>query len=165
MLSGLIGRKLGMTQVGDPAGRVLAVTVIQLGPCAVTQIKAEPTDGYNGVQVTFGRQKLTRVSQAQRGHFAKAEVAPGIATREFARRGESELKLGQIVAAADVWPSARGTASPVLSNAIISQAFPARAERTSTSVMADRSVTDPTLAGFARDSAWRARWAMSWRPF
>jgi len=92
-----------MTQVGDPAGRVLAVTVIQLGPCAVTQIKAEPTDGYNGVQVTFGRRKLTRVSQPQRGHFAKAEVAPGIATREFARRGESELKLGQIVSAADVF--------------------------------------------------------------
>ena len=92
-----------MTQVGDPAGRVLAVTVIQLGPCAVTQIKAEPTDGYDAVQVTFGRRKLTRVSQPQRGHFAKAEVAPGIATREFARRGESELKLGQIVAAADVF--------------------------------------------------------------
>ncbi len=103
MLSGLIGRKLGMTQVGDPAGRVLAVTVIQLGPCAVTQIKAEPTDGYDAVQVTFGRRKLTRVSQPQRGHFAKAEVAPGIATREFARRGESELKLGQIVSAADVF--------------------------------------------------------------
>ncbi len=92
-----------MTQVGDPAGRVLAVTVIQLGPCAVTQIKAEPTDGYDAVQVTFGRRKLTRVSQPQRGHFAKAEVAPGIATREFARRGESELKLGQIVSAADVF--------------------------------------------------------------
>jgi large subunit ribosomal protein L3 len=103
MLSGLIGRKLGMTQVGDATGRVLAVTVIQLGPCAVTQIKAEPTDGYNAVQVTFGRRKLTRVSQAQRGHFAKAEVAPGIATREFVRRGEGELKLGQMVNAAEVF--------------------------------------------------------------
>jgi len=92
-----------MTQVGDPAGRVLAVTVIQLGPCAVTQIKAEPTEGYDAVQVTFGRRKLARVSQAQRGHFAKAEVAPGIATREFARRGESELKPGQMLTAADVF--------------------------------------------------------------
>jgi large subunit ribosomal protein L3 len=103
MLSGLIGRKLGMTQIGDASGRVLAVTVIQLGPCAVTQIKADPTDGYDGVQVTFGRRKLTRVSQPERGHFAKAEVAPGIATREFARRGDGEIKLGQIIAAADVF--------------------------------------------------------------
>ena len=98
MLSGLIGKKLGMTQVGDAPGRVQPVTVIQLGPCAVTQIRAQPTDGYEAVQVTYGKRRLSRVTAAQRGHFAKAEVAAGIATREFGKRGEGELKLGQTIA-------------------------------------------------------------------
>lgn len=103
MLTGLIGKKLGMTQVGDTAGRVQAVTVIQLGPCAVTQLKTAPTDGYAAVQVTFGKRKLSRTTAAERGHFQKAEVAPGIATREFDQRGEGELKLGQAIGAADVF--------------------------------------------------------------
>jgi len=51
VLTGLIGKKLGMTQVGDASGRVQAVTVIQLGPCAVTQLKSAPTDGYEAVQL------------------------------------------------------------------------------------------------------------------
>ena len=103
MLTGLIGKKLGMTQVGDASGRVQPVTVIQLGPCAVTQIKSAPTDGYEAVQVTFGKRKLSRTSSAARGHFQKAEVAPGVATREFAKRGDGELKLGQALAAGDVF--------------------------------------------------------------
>jgi large subunit ribosomal protein L3 len=82
---------------------VLAVTVIQLGPCTVTQLKTEPTDGYEAVQVTFGKKKLSRVSSAARGHFAKSEIAPGIKTTEFVKRGESELKLGQPIAIADVF--------------------------------------------------------------
>lgn len=92
-----------MTQVGDAAGRVQAVTVIQLGPCAVTQIKTAPTDSYDAVQVTWGKKKLTRATSAERGHFQKAEVAPGVATREFRKRGEGELKLGQPIAAGDVF--------------------------------------------------------------
>jgi large subunit ribosomal protein L3 len=92
-----------MTQVGDTSGRVQAVTVIQLGPCAVTQLKSAPTDGYEAVQVTFGKRKLSRTTSAARGHFQKAEVAPGIATREFDKRGEGELKLGQAIAAGDVF--------------------------------------------------------------
>ncbi len=103
MLSGLIGKKLGMTQVGDAGGKVRAVTVIQLGPCAVTQFKTAPTDGYETVQVTWGRRRQSRITGALRGHFAKAEVAPGVATREFRRRGEGELKLGQMIAAGDVF--------------------------------------------------------------
>jgi large subunit ribosomal protein L3 len=103
VLTGLIGKKLGMTQVGDTSGRVQAVTVIQLGPCAVTQLKTAPTDGYEAVQVTFGKRKLSRTTSADRGHFQKAEVAPGIATREFDQRGEAELKLGQTLGAGDVF--------------------------------------------------------------
>ncbi len=103
MLSGLIGKKLGMTQVGDAAGKVRAVTVIQLGPCAVTQLKSAPADGYEAVQVTWGRRRQSRINGALRGHFAKAEVAPGVATREFERRGAGELALGQAIAAGDVF--------------------------------------------------------------
>jgi large subunit ribosomal protein L3 len=103
VINGLIGKKLGMTQITDAAGNVLAVTVIQLGPCTVTQLKTEPTDGYEAVQVTFGKKKLSRVSSAARGHFAKSEIAPGIKTTEFVKRGESELKLGQPIAIADVF--------------------------------------------------------------
>jgi len=103
VLNGLIGKKLGMTQVSDAAGRVQAVTVIQLGPCVVTQFKVAATDGYEAVQVTWGKKKLSRVTAPERGHFQKAEVAAGIATREFERRGEGELKLGQVVLAGDVF--------------------------------------------------------------
>jgi large subunit ribosomal protein L3 len=68
VLSGLIGKKLGMTQVGDAAGKVRAVTVIQLGPCAVTQLKTAPTDGYDAVQVTWGRRRQSRINGALRGY-------------------------------------------------------------------------------------------------
>ena len=99
----MIGKKLGMTQVGNASGQINAVTVIQLGPCAVTQIKIAPTDGYEAVQVTFGKRKLSRTTGALRGHFQKAEVAAGVATREFQRRGEGELKLGQMLSAGEVF--------------------------------------------------------------
>ncbi|HKN10444.1 MAG TPA: 50S ribosomal protein L3 [Pseudomonadota bacterium] len=104
MLSGLIGKKLGMTQLTDAAGRVRAVTVVQLGPCTVTQLKTVATDGYEAVQVTFGKKKLSRVTRAERGHFAASNVAAGVATHEFSGRGEQgELKLGQTVALTDVF--------------------------------------------------------------
>lgn len=103
MLNGLIGKKLGMTQIGDAAGRVKAVTVIQLGPCAVTQLKTAATDGYEAVQVTWGKKKLARVTGPERGHFQKAAVAPGVATREFSRRGDGELKLGQVIGVGEVF--------------------------------------------------------------
>jgi large subunit ribosomal protein L3 len=103
VLSGLIGKKVGMTQTVDAAGRVRAVSVIQLGPCAVSQIKTGGVDGYDAVQVTWGRKKHSRATSAERGHFSKADVAPGIATREFQRRGESEIKLGQMITAPEVF--------------------------------------------------------------
>jgi len=103
MLTGLIGKKLGMTQMTDPTGRVRAATVVTLGPCTVTQLKTEPTDGYEAVQVTFGKKKLTRVTSGERGHFARAKVAAGIKSSEFERRGEGELTLGQPIAAGDVF--------------------------------------------------------------
>ena len=92
-----------MTQVVDAAGNVIAVTVVQLGPNTVSQLKTAGTDGYDAVQVTFGKRKLSRVSSAARGHFAKSEIAPGVKTLEFAKRGDGELRLGQPIAIADVF--------------------------------------------------------------
>jgi large subunit ribosomal protein L3 len=103
VLSGLIGKKVGMTQTVDAAGRVRAVTVIQLGPCAVSQIKTASLDGYDAVQISWGRKKHSRTTSAERGHFRKADIAPGVATREFQRRGEGEIKLGQMIAAQEVF--------------------------------------------------------------
>lgn len=92
-----------MTQLGDDKGRLRAVTVIQLGPCTVTQLKTAARDGYNALQLTYGKKKPSRTSAAERGHFAKSEIAPGIATREVRRRAAAELKLGQQVGAAEVF--------------------------------------------------------------
>ena len=103
MLSGLIGKKIGMTQAVDASGRVRAVTVIQLGPCAVSQIKTRPLDGYDAVQLTWDRKKHSRASSAERGHFRKADLAPGAATREFLRRGEGEIRLGQTITVQEVF--------------------------------------------------------------
>jgi len=103
MLTGLIGKKLGMTQLTDATGKVRAVTVINLGPCTVSQLKTAATDGYEAVQLTFGKKKLTRVNKAERGHFEHASIAPGVKTAEFHRRGDGELKLGQTISAAEVF--------------------------------------------------------------
>src|SRR5258707_14801938 len=99
MLTGLIGKKIGMTQVTDPTGRVRAATVLTLGPCTVSQVKTAATDGYDSVQVTFGKRKLSRVTGAVRGHFAKANIAAGVKSGEFERRGEAALTLRQPFAA------------------------------------------------------------------
>ena len=68
MLSGLIGKKLGMTQVTEATGTVRAATVIQLGPCAVTQIKTAAHDGYDSVQISYGRRRVSRVTAPLRRH-------------------------------------------------------------------------------------------------
>jgi len=103
VLTGLIGRKLGMTEVTEASGRMRAVTAVELGPCSVVQVKTEATDGYEAVQVGFGRKKASRINSAERGHFGKAEVAPAARLGEFERRGEGELKPGQAIAAGDVF--------------------------------------------------------------
>ncbi len=103
MLSGLIGKKLGMTEYAGDGGALRAATVVELGPCLVSQVKTVAVDGYEAVQVTFGRKKHSRVRAPQRGHFAKSECAPGIATREFRAIGDNQIKLGQAVSVADVF--------------------------------------------------------------
>ena len=83
MLQGLIGRKVGMTQVFSDEGDVIPVTVIETGPCWVTQKKTKERDGYTAVQLGFGEKKVKRTTKPLRGHFEKIGVSPKRWLREF----------------------------------------------------------------------------------
>jgi large subunit ribosomal protein L3 len=95
-MKGILGRKLGMTQVFDPeSGQVTPVTVIEAGPCPVVQIKTHETDGYEAVQIAFEPVVDRKISGGERGHLAKAGVASHRHLVEF--RGQSELQVGESV--------------------------------------------------------------------
>lgn len=98
-MQGLIGKKLGMTQVFDESGRRVAVTVLEVGPCVVIQRKTRENDGYDAVQVGFQEQKPHRVSKPAMGRFTKANSVPMSFLREFAVEGEEELNPGDTVKA------------------------------------------------------------------
>ena len=95
-MSGLIGKKIGMTSLFDEEGKNLACTVIQAGPCIVTQVKNEEKDGYNSVQLGFFDKKENRFNSAETGHFKKAKTDPKRKVVEF-KGFESELNLGDVV--------------------------------------------------------------------
>ena len=79
----LIGKKVGMTQIFDEKGRVIPVTVIEAGPCVVAQVKSVETDGYNAIQLGYGEVKDKHINKPEKGHFAKANIAPKKHLREF----------------------------------------------------------------------------------
>ena len=99
MKKGLIGRKIGMTQVFDEKGNVIPVTVVELGPCAVVQKKTAQNDGYNAVQLGFEDKKVTNTNKPMAGHFKKADVAPKKFLREFRLEDDSALNVGDIIKA------------------------------------------------------------------
>lgn len=96
-MEGIIGRKIGMTQVFDDQGRRIAVTVLEAGPCPVVQVKTPETDGYCAAQLGFEEQKPSRLSKAQVKHFEKAGVKPCKVTREFALDEGEAVKAGDAV--------------------------------------------------------------------
>ncbi len=79
----LIGKKVGMTQIFDEKGRVVPVTVIEAGPCVIAQVKSVETDGYNAIQLGFEDVKESKLNKPEKGHFAKANIAPKKHLREF----------------------------------------------------------------------------------
>jgi large subunit ribosomal protein L3 len=95
-MAGIIGRKLGMTQIFNETGAAVPVTVIEAGPCPVTQVKTPEKDGYGAVQLAFGAQKDKRATKAEKGHAAKAglETAPRT-LREFRVDAPAEFEMGQ----------------------------------------------------------------------
>lgn len=99
MQKGLIGKKIGMTQLFDEKGNVIPVTVIELGPCPVVQKKTTETDGYNAVQLGFGEVKVQRVNKPVKGHYAKANAAPRKLLKEFRLKDIDALNVGDIIKA------------------------------------------------------------------
>ncbi|MEJ7773531.1 MAG: 50S ribosomal protein L3 [Nocardioidaceae bacterium] len=96
-MAGLLGTKLGMTQVWDDAGRMVPVTVVAAGPCVVTQLRAAETDGYAAVQIAFGAIDPRKVKKPLSGHFAKAGVTPRRHLVELRTADAGEYSLGQEV--------------------------------------------------------------------
>ena len=101
MVSTILGRKIGMTQVWDDDDNVVPVTVIQAGPCTVSQVKTKETDGYDAVQIGFGDIKAKKVNKPMEGHFAKAGVEPMRYLREVRVEDASQYKTGDKVTVAD----------------------------------------------------------------
>ena len=99
MKKGLIGKKIGMTQIFDEVGNVIPVTVVEAGPCTVTQIKTVENDGYQAVQVGFGDVKVSRVNKPMKGHFDKADVAPKKTLKEFRLESIDGIEVGNILKA------------------------------------------------------------------
>ena len=94
MKKGLIGKKLGMTQVFDDKGNIIPVTVIEASPNIVVQIKNDEVDGYTSVQLGYGEIKDKHLTKARKGHFEKAKVEPTKYLREFKLENASELNVG-----------------------------------------------------------------------
>jgi len=101
-MSGIIGKKVGMTSVYDTDGNYVPCTVIEAGPCVVTQIKTVATDGYKAVQLAFDDKKEKSTTKPLLGHFKKAGVSPKRKLVEF-KEFEAELTLGQSLSANDVF--------------------------------------------------------------
>jgi len=98
-IKGVLGEKLGMTQVWDENNRVVPVTVVKAGPCVVTQIRKQEIDGYEAVQIAYGAVKPTKVTKPEAGHFAKAGVTPRRYTVEIRTTDAAEYSLGQEITA------------------------------------------------------------------
>ena len=99
MKKGIIGKKIGMTQIFDEVGNVIPVTVIQAGPCVVAQKKTVETDGYNAVQLGFADVKEKHMTKAEKGHFAKAGVENKKHLKEFRLDDISAINVGDVITA------------------------------------------------------------------
>lgn len=99
MSVGILGTKLGMTQIFDETGKAIPVTVVQAGPCPITQIKTASTDGYSAIQVGFGEVSQKGLNKPELGHLAKSNAAPLRHLQEYRLDNTSEFELGQQITA------------------------------------------------------------------
>ncbi len=97
-MSGLIGKKIGMTSIYDASGKVVPCTVLEAGPCVVTQVKTVETDGYSAIQLAYDEKKEKKTTKSLKGHFEKAGTTPKKILREFTRFEEGHQKsLGDVL--------------------------------------------------------------------
>lgn len=94
-VQGLLGEKLGMTQVWDADNKIVPVTVVKAGPCVVTQVRTPERDGYDAVQIAYREVKATKVNKPEAGHFAAAGVAPRRFLQELRTEDASSYEVGQ----------------------------------------------------------------------
>ena len=99
MSVGILGTKVGMTQVFDDAGKAIPVTVVQAGPCTVTQIKTQQTDGYSAIQLAYGEVKEKALNKPKLGHLAKSSASPLRHLEEYRAENTGDYSLGQQVSA------------------------------------------------------------------
>ena len=101
-MSGIIGKKVGMTSVFSVDGKNIPCTIVEAGPCVVTQLKTNETDGYEAVQLGFEEKKEMRCTKAELGHFNKAKVTPQKKLVEF-RNFKKEVKVGDVLTVTDLF--------------------------------------------------------------
>ncbi len=94
-MTGIIGKKLGMTRIFDESGAAVTVTVIEAGPCLVTRVRTKDRDGYEAVQLGFGKGRIKSLTKPVLGQFAKAKIPPQARLREFRMTEPSQLEVGQ----------------------------------------------------------------------
>ena len=99
MKKGIIGKKIGMTQIFDEKGNVIPVTVIEAGPCVVAQVKTVETDGYDALQLGYGEVKEKHINRPERGHFAKSKIENKKHLREFRLESIDGVKVGDEIKA------------------------------------------------------------------
>jgi large subunit ribosomal protein L3 len=95
-MKGIIGKKIGMTSIFDPSGKQIACTIVEAGPCLVSQVKTVETDGYAATQLAYGEKKEKNATKAEKNHFAKAQSAPKSFVKEF-RDYSLQKALGETV--------------------------------------------------------------------
>ena len=95
-MKGIIGKKVGMTSIFDPSGKQTACTIIEAGPCVVTQVRTKENDGYEALQLSFGDKNEKHSNQAEKNHFAKANTSPKKFSKEF-RNFSLQKNIGEIV--------------------------------------------------------------------
>jgi large subunit ribosomal protein L3 len=97
MSIGLLGNKIGMTQIFDEAGNIIPVTILKVGPCIVTEVKTTEKNGYNSIQVGYGNVSSRSLTQPELGHLQKSNIQPLKYLKEFRINKESEFEIGQVL--------------------------------------------------------------------
>lgn len=97
MTIGLLGNKIGMTQIFDETGNIIPVTILKVGPCFITEVKTREKNGYNSIQVGYGNVSSKSLTQPELGHLQKSNIQPLKYLKEFRNNKESEFKIGQVL--------------------------------------------------------------------
>jgi large subunit ribosomal protein L3 len=94
---GLLGNKIGMTQIFDESGKIIPVTILKVGPCVITQVKTEAKNGYNSIQIGYGNVSSKLLTQPELGHLQKSNIQPLKYLKEFHITNQNEFEVGQIL--------------------------------------------------------------------